>query len=107
MEAVIEYVTGINKCRSRSLLEYFGQKDAPRCGACDTCKKRNEIGLTEIEFDNLVEQLKPMLRNDFISLHEIIPNIKGFSGDKVIAAINWLADHDKIKTDGQGRFRWP
>jgi ATP-dependent DNA helicase RecQ len=107
MEAVIEYVTGINKCRSRSLLEYFGQKDAPRCGACDICKKRNEIGLTEIEFDSLVEQLKPMLRNDYVSLHDIIPNIKGFSGDKVIAAINWLADHDKIKTDGQGRFRWP
>ena len=41
--AVIEYAQGIAKCRSITLLKYFGEADAYRCGTCDICLERNKI----------------------------------------------------------------
>lgn len=107
LESVIEYITTDKKCRSLQLLHYFGENTAMRCGSCDVCRQRNEIGLTEIEFDRLVEQLKPMLRAQSMSVKDILPHIKGLKDEKKIEALNWLADHDKLKVDGDGNFYWP
>ncbi|MBP5360187.1 MAG: RecQ family ATP-dependent DNA helicase [Bacteroidaceae bacterium] len=37
VNAMIRYLTAKTTCRSRLLLEYFGQTDASDCGHCDTC----------------------------------------------------------------------
>lgn len=39
MEAMIEYASSDDKCRSRRLLEYFGQQETEDCGQCDVCRK--------------------------------------------------------------------
>jgi ATP-dependent DNA helicase RecQ len=106
LESVIDYMTSATKCRSQQLLNYFGEKNAPRCGECDVCKRRNEVGLTEVEFDRILEQLKPMLRGDALSLDEIIFRVKDFKADKVIKAMNWLMDHDKISIEADGKYKW-
>lgn len=36
-EAMVSYVTSTGRCRSRMLLEYFGQEDTEDCGHCDVC----------------------------------------------------------------------
>ena len=37
LNAVIGYATAKDKCRSRMLLKYFGERDAAPCGCCDVC----------------------------------------------------------------------
>ena len=37
VNAMIHYISAHTTCRSRMLLEYFGQTDASDCGHCDTC----------------------------------------------------------------------
>lgn len=37
-EAIIDYASQTGICRSRCLLEYFGQKDSSDCGCCDVCR---------------------------------------------------------------------
>lgn len=39
---MVEYVTEDSECRSRFLLRYFGQNDAPDCGTCDVCRSRRK-----------------------------------------------------------------
>jgi ATP-dependent DNA helicase RecQ len=39
-EAMLHYVQSEAKCRSRMLLEYFGELDAENCGMCDYCLKQ-------------------------------------------------------------------
>lgn len=107
LESVISYVTSNNKCRSLQLLQYFGDNSSIRCGGCDVCRKRNEVGLTEIEFDHFVEQLKPLLRNRPMTITELLPLIRDVREDKKIVALNWLADHEKINVDNEGRYYWP
>lgn len=42
-EKMIEYVSEDSVCRSRFLLEYFGQKESSDCGTCDICRSRKSI----------------------------------------------------------------
>ena len=43
IDAMLEYCTEDDVCRSRFLVEYFGQKESADCGVCDVCieRKRN------------------------------------------------------------------
>ena len=37
-DAMIEYASGSEECRSRWLLRYFGQEESEDCGTCDVCR---------------------------------------------------------------------
>lgn len=37
--AMLEYAREDSLCRSRFLLDYFGEKNSPDCGVCDVCRK--------------------------------------------------------------------
>ena len=37
IEAMLHYAKSNDKCRSRQLLAYFGEKDTKNCGQCDVC----------------------------------------------------------------------
>jgi len=75
IESVSYYANSKHKCRSRILMEYFGQKDAKDCGTCDVCRANKESnkkisfyedklkelaqkGIYEISFSELEQYLK-------------------------------------------------
>lgn len=106
LEAVIAYIKDSQHCRSRQLVDYFGQTAAKRCGICDVCLERNKASLSEFEFDTIVEAIKPMLRVKACSLNEIINECAQLNDDRIISAVNWLADNDKITVTEDGLFQW-
>ncbi|MEI6851724.1 MAG: ATP-dependent DNA helicase RecQ, partial [Bacteroidota bacterium] len=81
MEAMTDFIAGQAKCRSRFLLEYFGETDTRRCGICDVCQKRNDLGLTEMEFDKIVDQIRPLLQSKAMELKELISLVKGVTDE--------------------------
>ena len=44
LKSVINYAVGDDKCRSRLLLEYFGEKGSDDCCRCDVCVQRRAAG---------------------------------------------------------------
>jgi len=104
-EEVLRYASGHNKCRSQFLLAYFGEKSPYRCGQCDVCQERNELGLSSYEFDLILEQLKSKLSAKNMLMDEIIREIT-YPEDKVIKVFRWLAEHDKISRDDNYRYSW-
>ena len=100
MEAMASYVQNFSKCRNIILLKYFGEENHKRCGRCDVCVGRNKIDLSQQEFDKVIEQIKPILKEHHCSLQELVFQIKNVDEDRVIKVVRWLQDIDKITQFG-------
>jgi ATP-dependent DNA helicase RecQ len=105
IEAMLAYASGTTKCRSQSLLEYFGEKDSFRCGKCDVCTSRNELDMNKYQFDQILEQLKDILANRNINIEELVDSIK-YPPEKTAIVIRWLLDNDKIIKTEKGLLKW-
>ncbi|MFZ4521874.1 MAG: RecQ family ATP-dependent DNA helicase [Bacteroidales bacterium] len=106
METMIGYASETNRCRSQSLLAYFGEGNTKRCGKCDVCIERNKISLNEMEFDNIVNLIKPVLKEKSCTLEELVAFASPTGEEKVIRAVQWLVDNEKIRVDKERRYRW-
>jgi ATP-dependent DNA helicase RecQ len=100
MEAMRDYVQGFSKCRSSVLLEYFGETEVKRCGRCDVCIGRNKIDLSQMEFDAVINQIKPILKAKNCSLTELIWQVNDVDEDRLIKVVRWLMDINKITQFG-------
>ena len=106
LESVINYASSFDKCRSKSLIEYFGEKDAPRCGKCDVCLKINELNVSELEFKNIKEVLKKLISTEGLSLQEIVFEIKDYDENKIIRVIRFLMEQKSIIQDKDQKYKW-
>ncbi len=106
IEAMIGYVESTNRCRSQALLAYFGDVKSRRCGKCDICLERNKVSLNQVEFDRIVETIKPVLKLKSCTMEEIIASAGSIQDEKVLRAIQWLIDNDKIRIEPGGKYRW-
>lgn len=92
---VLNYATN-NYCRSKSILEYFGEENATNCGKCDFCLRKENVSANEIQ-----EQILLILANEPQSLDAIIAKLK-VSKSETITVLDYLIDEHLIKrlTDG-------
>lgn len=104
VESMIYYMTEKLKCRSRILLEYFGEYDSIRCGKCDICLTQNELGLSQLEFENVSSMLEQYLREPCF-FEELIFKIDR-DEDEIIQVVRWLIDSGKIIHRIDNRLEW-
>ncbi len=95
-DALISYITNQTKCRSQLLLEYFGEESIIRCGRCDVCVSRNTVDLSKLEMDNIINVIKPLLREQAMSENELLEHFSIMDEIKVIRVISWLIETNKI-----------
>ncbi len=100
-----DYVASKAKCRSQFLLDYFGEKDAPRCGKCDICTGRNDLGLSVYEFDLILEEMKNLLQIKNYKPEVLVAKLN-MEDDKVVKVIRFLLDNGKIKYDKDECLCW-
>jgi ATP-dependent DNA helicase RecQ len=105
LHQMIHYATNTSQCRSLFLLEYFGETDAYRCGQCDVCNRRNELYLSDVEFDTIRGEIKKHLQEEHLTSEQLIDRIDR-SEDKVIKVIDWLLDNRELSETGKGTLQW-
>ena len=106
LDAMVSYVESTNKCRSQSLIAYFGERNTKRCGKCDVCLERNKLSLNEREFDEVIRRIKPLLKEKPATIEEIVTTASPLHEDKVLLAIRWLLDNGKIIAAGDHFYSW-
>jgi ATP-dependent DNA helicase RecQ len=104
--AVITYATDDHICRSRQLLQYFGETDSHDCGLCDVCLSHRKEGLvSEPRMNTAMEKILQLLSDGnphpITDLRDIqLPT------DELDAALSYLMKEEYIcQTDGFLRKR--
>ena len=105
VDAMLKYASESTKCRSQYLLEYFGDNDSYRCGKCDICTSRNELDMSKIEFDKILEKIKDILSTKPTTIENLVDSIKQ-NPDKTLKVIHFLLDNKKITRNEEGLLNW-
>lgn len=106
LQSVLGYIENNTVCRSRYLLNYFNESQSNRCGKCDVCIERNKIELSELEFEEIISVIKPLLASKPLRLDEMLAMSGNINEDKLIKVTQWLIDNDKINRDAEQKLFW-
>jgi ATP-dependent DNA helicase RecQ len=98
VKKAIEYAE-MEICRSRQLLEYFGQAETHNCGVCDVCLNKQKNVLTTSELDILKHKILKLIAYTPLSIKEIVDAFAGKDRSKVIQTVQYLAEKDMIERE--------
>lgn len=99
VKGTLFYMGSQSHCRSRILLEYFGEKDAGECGQCDSCLEKKKKGISTSVFKEIEDRLKEELRTEPKSLEELTNRLTS-SEDQLIEVVRYLLEEGKVVMDG-------
>lgn len=98
INAMIEYAESENRCRSRMLLRYFGEKNEHNCGQCDICLQQHQSGLKSGEFEAISQQLQALLKENPLSLQEIKDKMQ-VPENHLIKVVSYLVSEEIIRQE--------
>ena len=100
LNAVLHYIQEKNVCRSKLILNYFGEKTASDCGVCSYCiaknsKKRNTTTTTEA--------IIILLNKGDLNSREIEIKLK-YNAEDIIFALQQLLDNNTIMVKPNNKY---
>jgi ATP-dependent DNA helicase RecQ len=104
-EAMLNYASSSNRCRSLLLLEYFNDYSAKPCGNCDVCRSRSELQLSPQEFNQIKDSIKQLTLEESNTLKQLVDKLE-YSEEKIFKVIDWLIDNEHITTKTNGEVKW-
>ena len=103
VNAVIQYAESTDDCRSKMLLEYFGQLNAPACGECDICKEKDD-GVENKMYKDIQSEVKGILAKEESSVYDLVESSQ-FPEKKLLEVIRVMMDNDEVKTSENNKIR--
>ena len=92
INSMLQYAEREDRCRSRLLLEYFGEKDTHDCGHCDVCLQHKNDKQT----DNVCRQILQLLADK--KPHPVVElRLLPFESADIDAALALLISEERIK----------
>jgi ATP-dependent DNA helicase RecQ len=100
--AMLSYAVSKDRCRSQSLLAYFGETGSPACGECDICREQNKIDLQQDEFNLIREEITAVLGLGALKPETLFERI-AIGRDKILETLQWMMDNDQVGVEEDGR----
>lgn len=106
IEAMTEYAETDDKCRSRMLLLYFGEKNEHNCGQCDVCLSSHSSGIRQGIFDEISRAIEEALKDKEMTTSELMEHISSYEKENVAKALSYLLS-EEIIYQKNGRLSLP
>ncbi|OYU81980.1 MAG: recombinase RecQ [Flavobacterium sp. BFFFF1] len=103
LEAVIAYVTDKKTCKSRLILNYFGEKKTEDCGICSYCISKTKKSGSAV---SVAAEIHGLLTQQALTSREI-QNLVKHPSDDIIFALQQLLDHHVIRIGSDNRYFIP
>ena len=103
IEAMLSYAETDDKCRSRMLLHYFGEKNEHNCGHCDVCLQKHDSGVKRNEFDEIARKIEELLQDPPMSVNVLQKHLETiWEKEHVQQVLHFLLAEEKLElTDGK------
>ncbi len=101
--AVIAYAESTEICRSKFLLEYFGQKNAPVCGECDVCKEKDDDIENKV-YHLIQSELKINLAQENSEVYRLVEESK-YPEKKILEVIRMMMDNGELISVSNDKIR--
>lgn len=98
IKAMTEYAIAEDKCRSRMLLRYFGEKNEHNCGLCDVCLSKHHSGMKLGEFQEMENQIREQLETSPLSAATLLNRING-EREKAERVLSYLLSEEIIQSN--------
>ncbi|WP_407428718.1 ATP-dependent DNA helicase RecQ [Arcticibacter sp.] len=100
INAILHYAE-TNVCRSVTLLRYFNELNADKCGTCDVClEEKRKAGMAVLS-EQITYELVDILSGQHLNLEELISAMHTGTEKERVAVLRNLLDAGKVKTDGE------
>ncbi len=104
IQKVIAYVMDEEHCRSRMLLQYFGEMKSSNCGMCDYCLAKKDEGVTNHEYERLRELVQSLLQSGPVEYRSIISSM-ACEESHAVYVLRYMQDEREIELTEEGFYR--
>ena len=99
IKAILDYAETDDKCRSRMLLRYFGEKNEHNCGQCDVCQGQHPSGLKFTNFSKWEERIYHSLKESPCSSSELVERFDTEDKAEILQVLSYLLAEEKINQE--------
>ena len=104
IEAMIKYVENGSRCRTKILLEYFGELLDEDCGVCDHCIQKKKELKSEALRKDMIEKILTELKIKAYLPEELMKTVLLNDKELFTWAVKYLLDRQEIRYDQTGRL---
>ncbi|MBO7635388.1 MAG: RecQ family ATP-dependent DNA helicase [Paludibacteraceae bacterium] len=104
IQKVIAYVMDEEHCRSRMLLQYFGEMKSSNCGMCDYCLAKKDEGVSNHEYERLRELVQSLLQSGPVEYRTMISSM-ACEESHAVYVLRYMQDEREIELTDEGFYR--
>ena len=106
LQLMNQYLTNQNTCRSKFLVQYFGETTASDCGYCDICLTKKAQAIAANPADQKLTQLTQWLKAGPMNTESLKSASKASELEEYLILLRWLTDKGEVILTAEGNWVW-